>query len=30
MSVYILFFVRNAGQTEMGTTHGAHFPVRLL
>ena len=25
MSVYILFFVRKAGQTEVGTTHGAHF-----
>ena len=25
MSVYSLFFVRKAGQPEVGTTHGAHF-----
>ena len=28
MSVYILVFVRKAGQTEVGTTHGAHFQFR--
>jgi hypothetical protein len=25
MSVYSLFFVRKAGQTEVSTTHGAHY-----